>query len=425
MASKNVRRRKNVRKTRKRYRRPRGGQAIAAGGFGCVFHPALVCKDKETSKEERERHVSKLMIEPYAKKEYAKIKSIESKLKKIPHYENYFLVYDIDLCQPAPLTEKDLTSFDKCNEMMPSGVDRDNINKQLDRFLSLSLPNGGFPPFDYLQTHRQHMYLVHQKLVDLLRHGILPMNRRDIFHVDIKESNILVQTEGENNMKARLIDWGLASIYRPQSHKVLTDPEPWTNTVYPWTNRGFMFNVPFTNNLFNQAFYDRYTAYLEKGGQLNESSLIPFLTTYFDDLDEGALGHLNYIEKVMKMLYKDELSNGGVKSMIVDYWFHVLVHFTRETSSGLKLYATQYINDVYVKSVDLYGFVCVYIPLAKIVFEEMKTKMTREKKALFTKLRELFFTYLYAPRVGAIDQSELIEDLESLGDLIRVVFPER
>jgi len=41
-----------------------------------------------------------------------------------------------------------------------------------------------------------------------LTNGIVPMNNANIYHCDIKETNVLVDKQG-GNIKTRLIDWGL------------------------------------------------------------------------------------------------------------------------------------------------------------------------------------------------------------------------
>jgi hypothetical protein len=45
-----------------------GGKPLASGGFGCVFKPALKCKDKNKERK-LTNQVSKLMLKKYAKKE--------------------------------------------------------------------------------------------------------------------------------------------------------------------------------------------------------------------------------------------------------------------------------------------------------------------------------------------------------------------
>ena len=50
-------------KTVKRSRNRLGGVAVASGGFGCIFKPALKCKNENT----RSNGVSKMSIEQHGK----------------------------------------------------------------------------------------------------------------------------------------------------------------------------------------------------------------------------------------------------------------------------------------------------------------------------------------------------------------------
>ena len=68
-----------------------GGKAIASGGFGCVFKPALKCDDEQ----ERSKGISKLLIERYAREEMAEIKVVNTIIKHIPNHDYFFLLNDI------------------------------------------------------------------------------------------------------------------------------------------------------------------------------------------------------------------------------------------------------------------------------------------------------------------------------------------
>ena len=54
------------------------GEAIAAGGFGCVFKPALKCEGKTT----RTPGISKMLIKRYAREEMEEIDKIKPIISK-------------------------------------------------------------------------------------------------------------------------------------------------------------------------------------------------------------------------------------------------------------------------------------------------------------------------------------------------------
>jgi hypothetical protein len=149
----------------------KGGKVLASGGFGCVFSPALKCEGatkRETNK------ISKLMTEKHATEEYAEINSFKEKLDKIPNYEDYFLIYDATLCRPAKLTATDLTEYaSTCSALPKNNITKTNINSNLDKLMSLNIPNGGLPVDDFIYQDGsfEKLYKIHSILVKLLKKG--------------------------------------------------------------------------------------------------------------------------------------------------------------------------------------------------------------------------------------------------------------
>jgi serine/threonine protein kinase len=173
----------------------KGGKVIASGGYGCVFSPALKC---EGSSKRADNSITKLMTERHAKDEYDEINSIKEKLKDIPDYKDYFLVSDLTLCKPAQLEKADLKSFKKkCTALPKDKITKDNINDSLNKVLALTMPNGGIPVDDYIYDNGSFTKLLNTNnaLIKLLQNGIIPMNEKNIYHCDIKDSNILISLD--------------------------------------------------------------------------------------------------------------------------------------------------------------------------------------------------------------------------------------
>jgi len=332
-------------KTKKKYRNNRGGKVIASGGYGCVFNPALKCE--EASKRESNK-ISKLMTDRHAIQEYEQINSLKQKLHSVPNYEDYFLLYDATICRPSKLTTSDLVSFNyKCTALPKDNITKENINEKLDDVMSLNLPNGGLPidDFVYKDGSFEKMYIVHTNLVKLLKNGIIPMNDKNIYHSDIKDSNVLID---ESN-KTRLIDWGLTVEYIPDK-----------TTQFPrnWRNRPLQFNVPFSVIIFTDDFYAKYTKYLNEGGKIEEENLRPFVIDYLNFwMKERGAGHYKFINEIMYMLYSNVFASISEKSrplmieteitipMITNYIVDVLVHFTKFKENGA-LNLREYLNKV-------------------------------------------------------------------------------
>lgn len=409
----NTHKRKHMRRHNRTVRK--GGQVIASGGYGCVFSPALVCKDSSSSLTTRGKRgrnkISKLMSEKHAKEEYELIQAIQQKLDSIPNYKDYFLIYNVSMCSPASLSKSDMTHFNKCKSLKKDNITKQNINQNLDRVMALNLPHGGLPVDDFIYKDGNYtkLYKTHNALVDLLKHGIIPMNEKRVYHSDIKDSNILMDTD----FKARLIDWGLSVEYKE------LDPFPKN-----WKNRPLQFNVPFSVILFTDSFYEKYSSYLTNGGKVEEHDLKIFVLDYlaFWNKERGS-GHYKFINEILYLLYHQQfqhISESQKPNMveveitipyIINYLTTVLLHYTKFKKDGT-LNLREYVNEVYIYIVDIWGFLMCYFPMLEVCCNNNNTEIVDQ-------LRLLFYTYLYEPRFKPIDMKSLYHELHVLGELIQ------
>ena len=410
----------------------KGGRVLASGGFGCVFTPALKCEG--TTRREKNK-VSKLMIEKYAIQEYEEINKYKKILETIPNNEDYFLLYDISICRPSKLAVSDIQNFKKCTALPKKNITKQNINKSLDKVMALNMPNGGLPVDDYLYDSGsfQKMYDLHIVLVKLLKNGIMPMNQKNIYHCDIKDANILVDTTSTNNeLKTRLIDWGLSCEYIP-----------FKNNTFPstWRNRPLQYNSPFSVILFTDTFVEKYAKFLKDNGivndkdkdkdKVNEASLKPFVLDYVNFwMKERGAGHYKYINEVMFMLFANSLKTIPEKDkprvietqytmkIIVDYIVDVLLHYTKFKSDG-SLDLRQYLDNVFIEIVDIWGFIVTYIPMIELLSNSYNT-LTKLELKIFNQLQFIFVEYLYNPRHEPIDMDTLFSQFTILGELLRI-----
>jgi serine/threonine protein kinase len=399
----------------------KGGKVIASGGFGCVFSPALKCEGKT---EREPNKVSKLMTEKHALQEYEEINNIKKKLENIPDYTDFFLLSDISICRPAKLTNEDLKRFSQnCSALPKNNITRKNVNKSLDKIMALNIPNGGVAVERYLYTNDtfRQIFDLHISLVKLLKKGIIPMNKKNIYHCDIKESNVLVDTR-TSELKSRLIDWGLSTEYIPFKDQKFPST---------WRNRPFQFNVPFSVVIFSDFFIEKYTKYLNDGGSPKETQLKPFVLDYINFwLKERGAGHYKYINEMMFTLFSHTLTTIPEKDKpkiietqftmpyIVDYIVEVLVHFTSFKSDG-SLNLRDYLDNVFIKIVDIWGFITIYYPIIQALSYNYKNLNDVELKT-FNQLQFIIVEYLYKPRYEPIDMNKLFSDLKNLGNLLNV-----
>lgn len=402
-----------------------GGKVLASGGFGCVFTPALKC---EGATSRARNKVSKLMTEKHAIQEYEEINKYKRILETVPNYADYYLLYDINICRPAELTASDLQNFKKCTALPKKNITKKNINASLDKVMALNMPNGGLPIDDYLYEDGtfQKMYNLHIVLVKLLKDGIIPMNDKNIYHCDIKDANILVDTSSPTQLKTRLIDWGLSTEY-----------VPFRNQIFPttWRNRPLQYNVPFSVILFSDSFIEKYTKYLEDNTKDDIKSttiqLKPFVIDYINFwMKERGAGHYKYINEIMYMLFANSLTDISesdkprvietqiTMEYIVDYIVNVLLHYTKFKPDG-SLDLRQYLDNVFIEIVDIWGFIISYVPYIELLSNNY-TSLTKNELKIFNQLQFIFVEYLYNPRHEPINMKELYTDFNILGELIHI-----
>ena len=399
-----------------------GGKAIDYGGFGCIFKPALKCKGEgkegKGGKEGKDR-VSKLMKKKYVKKEYDDIVKFVPYLKKIPKYEKYFLIKDVSICEPARLSEDDLYGFDtKCKNLVKMKITNKNINENsnLNMLALLNMPYGGINVDDYIEKTSINGNLDYEKMIELnngllelLKNGILPMNKEHIFHCDLKASNIL----RDNHMNLRLIDWGISCIYDGGAYvpKVLE-------------SRSLQFNLPFSNILFNNRFYNLYKSFLIEKKTPSYLDVRNFVINYiFLWIKERGPGHLKTINKIMKYLFEDNIKveNNEFKENMIEYSY--TLHFIVEYITKIVIKFTKnggfdkiaYLN-IFIKNIDIWGFTMSYISIVQII--KRSKKIDKLGLDIIDKIRDIIlFLYDFPDKI--INTNKLIDKFKELNIIFK------
>lgn len=398
----------------------KGGKVLASGGYGCVFTPALKC---EGAKKREDNKISKLMTDRHATEEYEEINSIKEKLDSIKNYQDYFLLSDITLCRPAKLQKTDLEEFTgKCTALPKDDITKANINSKLNELMSLNIPNGGLPIDDYIYENGSFikLYELHDSMIKLLKKGILPMNKKNIFHNDIKDSNVLVDNTS-SQLKTRLIDWGLSTEYVPFNDS----PFP-----KPWRNRPLQFNVPFSVIIFSDEFVEKYSNYIKEGGNYDDAEMLkPFVLDYINFWNEKrGPGHYKFINEIFYLLYSNSLTSVSenskpklietefAMSTIIDYITAILVKYTKFRSDG-SLNLREYLDNVFIKNVDVWGFINCYYSFLEMLSNNYAS-LNPKQKDLFEYIKGLYINYLYLSSDEPIDINGLYDDLKEIKQII-------
>lgn len=377
-------RKHNTNKTRKI---PLAGEAIAAGGFGCVFRPAINCDTQaDRAKQKQHNYISKIMKNRYANEEMVEVNRFLPVIKTIPNNKKYFLLDGIFKCRPGKLTSSDKKNLNvKCGNLSREGISESNINNNLSRIQSLNIPDGGVAVRKTMEglavkfvrgdkEQQKRFGHLNNSLIRTLKNAIVPMNNKGIIHCDLKGDNMLVNaeklTKGEPYVK--VIDWGLGDKFNPSDK---------TTIPAAVRDRPIQFNAPWGVILFDKktigqakssmsltfagesvykilaykiieksnAYSAGHTAYLTQ--YLFPDLSNPFIKLTNDDKPEGFSGTSS--SDIKKTLF----ANG----IIVTHIQRVLEKYYQPSTRTFN--ESAYFHEVYRWNVDVWGFLMAYIEL--------------------------------------------------------------
>ena len=98
---------------------------------------------------------------------------------------------NISACTPNEFTSEDLINFDKCLPLLNSGINATNINSKLDYLQIINQPFGGVNLDKIIKEQTLSFSKINTLLSNLLIKAVIPMNKRGLYHLDLKGGNIL------------------------------------------------------------------------------------------------------------------------------------------------------------------------------------------------------------------------------------------
>ena len=417
-----TKRKKNNKKRRtyKRgaYKRVKGGRPIKSGSYGCVFKPVLKCEKNKSA--ELENGISKLMDEEAAQIEFDTILEVQRHIKGIPNNNDYFLVNDIQMCAPDKLSNEDLNEFDTvCNDIVKyTGYDKNIINNNLKHFKIINMPYGGVDLNEFwkrmmdipAKDKKKIFALVNSILIRLLENGIIPLNQTGFYHLDVKGGNILVS---DDIKYARLIDWGVSQKLNE-------------NNITPSKFiQEFQFNIPFTNILFNininKWLQEEFTKMNITKMNIKSISLLTMKTIVKNILDkvmkDRGEGHYMVILYYIIVLYNldDKLdqpeSTTFASDLICSFIATALMNYM--DSNGV-FQLKKYCAEVYLRNVDVWGFIMSYIQI--IIYAKEIKGASKYKKEFIKAVSDIIINYCYNPKyaISPIPVDKVIADLRKI-----------
>jgi len=187
-----------------------GGNVIGQGTYGCAVVPPLLCKGrvredmKEVKKASKKKTVGKVTLSIDAETEL----HISRILRKEKLWKNYFVLPEIESCQPVSTTRAE--NWDSCG--ITSQYDNNQLRqlvseyggKSFSTLSSMNLRPGVFD-FFYFMRHTLEACAV--------------LTLHNVVHYDLHRSNILVDSVGV----PRLLDFGMAFDAKELDNKILND----------------------------------------------------------------------------------------------------------------------------------------------------------------------------------------------------------
>lgn len=385
------------------YEEINGGKAIDSGGFGCIFSPALRCKNSIES--QNNSHISKLMLNKDSEEEYGLVQQYKEKLKSIPNYTKYFLLEDVQICQPSQLTNDDLINYDlNCDPLIEEGITMSNINSKLDEIKTINMPFGGINIKKFIRNNFNSANLIelNNSLINLLQNGIIPMNQIKVYHGDLKSSNILVNKEPDGNMEVKIIDWGLSFINENMKE------------VPKYVKRPIQFNLPVSVILFNPLLYDKLKIFISKNPNWTMKNARIFTAMFLNDyIKTRDNSHLMILLKMIDDFnsLKNILSRNFNKkstNYILDYIAEILYKYTKNGVFN----ELEYLNQVYLKNVDVWGFLTIYLDFYEII--NNKKKLNSHDRVCLGKIKKIIMETLFLNSTTSINVPNLINKLMDL-----------
>jgi hypothetical protein len=405
----------------------KGGKAIASGSVGCLFRPPLKCKGDT---ERPENYVSKLMTSRNADYEYEEIERILRYVRRVKNAGDYFVLKDIKLCVPDDkLTKGDIEGFDSTCSFFN---DNENIfQRNLERPIKqgklkmLQLPDGGATLYNMFSDgimSNEGFPEVNRALIRLLVGGLIPLNKSQVIHADVKDTNIVYSLDTK---KARLIDWGLSFHYDSPNRAPIQDLEHYSIMVNQPVNR-LMFYSRFVSKLNDFSKEHKVTSIKRK----TIANLMPIYVDYlkshffsedkqhmkrtFDRFFDGT-GHLSYVKSTIRLLnnYMFSKYKTSIQDVLANNIANAYLTFSLVGGELKDFDENSFFKDVYRHNCDVFGFLYSY---HNLLYRHPNFSMPYRFKV---RLGEILMKYLYSAEFAGkrYNIKEIVRELRGLDKL--------
>ena len=172
---------------------------------------------------------------------------------------------------------------------------------------------------------------------------------------------------------------------------------------------------------------ESYSEFLEIYPAPNYFQIREFVVNYIFVWNEiRGRGHLSAINDIVKTLTIKELraiKKNSTKDHLIEYEF-TYYYIIEYLSQILKKYTHNgtfemmtYFNTVFLKNIDIWGFVMIYISLYEQLYSSFET-LNKYQMQFISKLKYIIIHFLYESPTEEINISSLVDELTKLNTLI-------
>lgn len=418
------------------------GQAIAAGGYGCVFKPAIACGDSSINEKMQStgyEYITKVMISNYAREEMNEVNRVLPIVKKIPNNKRYFLLDGIFECKKfGPLNTEDLKNFNlKCHNLESAGISADNVNSRLSSLSAIYIPYGGDSVASTMinlaqqyianpnsTTIQNKIGLLVWGLSDVLENAVVPMNKLGLLHLDLKGDNMLINENALDKNKmpyVKIIDWGLAGVV------------PKSGIAQAAKNRPLQFNAPFSNILFNNTLINKIIQDNCYTNEITATQITSISTQIIAKMIQHWSGHAAYISQDLQKFLEPYIKTTGSiylldsktecttesLTVIVEYIAAILMKYIKKNNSN-GLYqcdfdSNAYFDEVYRYNCDVWGLLTAF----QNFIQQYNSKFMFRNHKLAKAMSNIMFKYCFSPTYAAerIPIKNVVEDMHKLAGI--------
>lgn len=421
-----------------------GGAPFVQGGFGCIFSPALKCKDEKINSHyennKKYKFVSKLIETKYAKREYDYVVKIKNRLQYLPEdVKKYLSIDDFTICEPGPLNTSDKINIEKECENMLSYVNdtktnreitAENINNNLDKFMIINMPKLGESLNNYIKNKKlsiKDIIFLNNIIIKFASVVIPSMNRAGVIHGDLKSANILFS---DNINVPVIIDWGL-SYLAPDDESVPED----------LFALDMQYQHPFSTILFSKNVLEDYKEFLEnlkkQGKKVDKDSLRIFATAQYSNFKNEYNKIHKYLASVFIDAYKEDflrMIKGSDMSIddtitediyinyVTNYIVDVLLEYTNSNTNTLNL--GKYFKQVYMHNVDIWGIMAIYYELIKKPFDNYNLS-SKDYKMYIQMMMNILVKNIFENGAKVINIGKLVHDIKKLNLFLYKLHPHK